>query len=262
MNTPDFRQKSILERIEQRGSVTVIELAETLNVSEMTIRRDLNELENIGLIRRTHGGAVNARGRSYEPPLILRSDNNKTVKSLMGRYASEMVADGDSVSLDVGSTIFEVAANLKETHNITLITPSIPIATLFFDRSDIRLILPGGIVRPGEMSMVGDFARKNLELMFVDRLFLGVGAIDSQAELTEYNLDDAAVKQVMIKNAKEIILVADSSKFEKTAFSFVAPLKVIHHLVTNEKPPKALFNALKACNVSIHVVNDEGSTIL
>lgn len=255
MNSPDYRQKIILEQIEQHGLVNVLDLAKTLNVSEMTIRRDLNELENIGLVRRTHGGAINAWGRSYEPPLLSRSDKNKEIKNMLGRYASEMVADGDSILLDVGSTIFEVAANLKEKQNITIITPSIPIASLFFDRSDVRLILPGGIVRPGERSMIGDFARKNLELMFVDRLFLGVGAIDSQAELTEYNLDDAAVKQVMIKNAKEIILVADSSKFEQIAFSFVAPLKVIRHLVTNEKPPEPLLNALKACNVNIHVVS-------
>ncbi len=262
MNTAEKRQKFIIEQIEQRGSVNVIDLATSLNVSDMTIRRDLNELEKVGIIRRIHGGAVSARGRSYEPPLSLRSMENRPVKQLLGKYASEMVVEGDSIALDIGSTIYEVAASLRDTHNITIITPSIPIANLFFDRSDVRLILPGGIVRPGENSMVGEFARRNLELLFVDRLFLGVAAIDSQAGLTEYNMDDAAVKQTLIRNAKEVILVADSSKFEKIAFASVAPFGALHHLITNEEPPQELLAALKNCAVSVHVVQETGVRVI
>jgi DeoR family transcriptional regulator, fructose operon transcriptional repressor len=262
MNTFEQRQQYILKHIEQRGSVSVIELAEALDVSDMTIRRDLNELEKIGLARRVHGGAVSAMGRSFEPPLSLRSRENQEIKQMLGQYASEMVVEGDSIALDVGSTIYEVAAHLKETRNITLVTPSIPIATLFFDRSDVRLILPGGIVRTGEVSMIGDLARRNLEILFVDRLFLGVGAIDSQAGLTEYNIDDAAVKQTMIKNAKEVILICDASKFQKIAFAFVAPFSVIHHFVTNEEPPMELLSALKSNNTTIHVVKNTGNYII
>jgi DeoR/GlpR family transcriptional regulator of sugar metabolism len=258
MNTIDQRQRYIIEQIEKTGSVNVIQLARAMDVSEMTIRRDLNELERIGLVRRIHGGAVSARGRSYEPPLTLRTMQNRPVKQMLGKYASEMVVEGDCIAFDVGSTTYEVAANLMNIHNITIITPSIPIAQLFFDRSDVRLIMPGGVVRPGETSMVGDLARRNLELLFYDRLFLGVGALDSNAGLTEYNMEDAEVKKVMIKNAKEIILVADASKFEKIAFTFVAPLKILHHFITNEEPPKALLLALKNSNVTIHVVMESG----
>ncbi len=262
MNAADQRKKVILEQIEQRASVSVIELAETLNVSDMTIRRDLNELEKIGLIRRTHGGAVGSRGRSYEPPLAIRSSENNAIKQLLGKYAAEMVVEGDSIALDVGSTVYEIAVNLKNARNITVVTPSIPIATLFFDRSDVRLILPGGIIRAGELSMVGEYARHNLEYIFMDKLFLAVAAVNSSFGLTEYNVDDFAVKQAMIKNAKEIILVADSSKFEKTAFAFVAPLKVLSHLVTNEKPPKELIDTLKSNGVKIHIVNETKNFIL
>jgi DeoR/GlpR family transcriptional regulator of sugar metabolism len=256
MTTVENRQQYILEQIEQRGSVNVIELAEALFVSEMTIRRDLNELEKVGVIRRTHGGAVSARGRSFEPPLSLRSIENKSVKQLLGKYAAEMVVEGDSIALDVGSTTYEIAVNLANTHNITLVTPSIPIASLFFDRSDVRLIVPGGVIRPVETSMVGDLARRNLELLFVDRLFLGVGAVDSHAGLTEYNMDDAAIKQIMIKNAKEVILVADSSKFEKIAFAFVAHFKDLHHFITDQEPPKELLAVIKSTNTTLHIVND------
>lgn len=261
MNTIDQRQRYILEEIERRGSVNVIELAQALTVSEMTIRRDLNDLEKVGLVRRVHGGAVSARGRSYEPPLSTRSVENRTAKQILGRYAAEMVAEGDSVALDTGSTIYEVAQNLKEVHNITVVSPSIPIASLFFDRVDVRVILPGGVVRPTENSLVGDFTRQTLELMFVDRLFLGVGAIDSNSGLSEYNLEDAAVKQCMIKNAKEVFLVADSSKFEKVAFAYVAPLRVLHHLITDQEPPRVLLETLKKHDIDVHVVSETGVRI-
>ena len=256
MNNLEQRHRFIIEQIEERGSVNVIELAESLDVSDMTIRRDLTELEKAGNIRRIHGGAVSIRGRSFEPPLALRSAENLSVKQMLGKYASKMMTEGDSVALDVGSTIYELAVNLNEISNITIITPSIPIASLFFARSDIRLILPGGIVRPGETSMIGDLARRNLEILYVDRLFLGVGAVDAHAGLTEYNMDDAAVKQAMIKNAKEIIVVADASKLQKIAFAFVAPFTVLHHFITNEEPPKELTASLKNSGVTIHVVTE------
>jgi DeoR family transcriptional regulator, fructose operon transcriptional repressor len=261
-NTVQQRHNFIVSRIEKRGSAYVVDLAKDLNVSEMTIRRDLNELEKVGLLRRIHGGAVNARGRGFEPPLSLRMDENRESKALIGRYAADMVAEGDSVALDIGSTTYEIAVNLQSTRNITLITPSIPIASRFFDRSDVRLILPGGIVRSGETSMIGDLARRNLEILYVDRLFLAVGGIDSKAGLTEYNLDDTSIKRIMIKNAMEIVVVADSTKFEKIAFAFIAQLDVINHLITNNEPPQDLLKALKNANTTIHIVSETSVRIL
>lgn len=254
MTSFEHRQRHILEQIEKRGSVSVFELSKDLAVSDMTIRRDLKELEKVGLIRRTHGGAINSRGRSYEPPLGIRSIENKEIKQRIGRFAAGMVSEGDSISLDTGSTTYEIALHLNETRNITLITPSIHIASLFFDRSDVRLILPGGIVRPGEKSLIGNLACNNLELLYVDRLFLGVGGLDSSARLTEYNIDDAYIKQLMIKNAKEVVVVADSSKFERIAFSHVASFNEINHLVTDQEPPQKLKKALKDHNVVVHIV--------
>ena len=262
MNNVEQRKKYILEEIEKFGSVSVLNLAKALDVSDMTIRRDLTELERVGLIRRIHGGAVNARGRSYEPPLALRSTENRAAKVRIGRYASGLVAEGDSISLDVGSTIYEVALGLENIRNITIVTPSLAIANLFLNRSDVRLIVPGGIVRPGETSLIGDIARRTLKDIFVDRLFMGVGAIDAKAGLTEYNLDDTSVKQVLINNAREVVVLADSSKFQKIAFAFVASFECIHHFITDREPPKALLTALKEHKVVIHVVTEKETTII
>jgi DeoR/GlpR family transcriptional regulator of sugar metabolism len=243
------RSAFILKEIEDRGSVSVLDLTQRLNVSEMTIRRDLADLEKEGVIRRVHGGAVNARGRSFEPSLILRETQHREEKVLIGKMAAELIADGDSIALDIGSTALQVALHLIGRHNLTVITPSLQIANILANQPDIRLILPGGIVRHGELSLTGDLARRALEGLFVDRLFLGVGAIDSVNGLTEYNWDDSLVKQAMVRSAKEVILVADSSKFEKVAFARVAPLDAVHMLVTNELPPPPLKEALEKVGV-------------
>jgi DeoR family transcriptional regulator, fructose operon transcriptional repressor len=214
------------------------------------------------LVRRIHGGAVSARGRSYEPPLYLRNTRYQAEKLRIGQYAANMIAEGDSIALDIGSTCYEAANQLRNMKNITIITPSLPIADLFYEKADIRLILPGGVVRPTEASMVGELARRNLELIFVDRLLLGVGAIDSNAGLTEFNFDDALVKQTMIKNAKEVILLADSSKFQQIAFAYVAPLKAITVLVTDQEPPVDLLKALRDNSDTIHVVKETGVQLI
>lgn len=262
MNSYDKRQRHILNQIKEKGSVNVIELAEALNVSDMTIRRDLKELGKMGLLQRTHGGAVNSHGRGYEPPLAVRNTENIAEKKVLGSYAAQMILEGDSVALDVGSTIYQIAMNLENTRNITIVTPSMSIGMLFCNRSDVRLILPGGVVRVGEASMIGELARRNLELLLVDKLFLGIGAIDAATGLSEYNLDGAAIKQAMIKNAKEVIVVADASKMQKIAFAYVVGFNEIHHLVTDAIPPDELMEVLTRNKVKIHVVNATGAVVL
>lgn len=246
----------ILKEIEDRGSVTIVDTAKRLDVSEMTIRRDLVDLEKEGLVRRVHGGAVSARGRSFEPSFLIRETQHKEQKEMIGRTAADLVADGDSIALDIGSTTLQIAINLLGRHNLTVITPSLNIANVLVNQPDIRLILPGGIVRHGELSLTGDLAKRSLEGLFVDRLFLGVGAIDSEIGLTEYNWDDALVKQAMVKCAKEVIVVADSSKFQKVAFARVAALSSVHILITNEAPPPALAEALDKAGVVVITKNE------
>jgi DeoR/GlpR family transcriptional regulator of sugar metabolism len=247
------RQTYILKTIEDRGSVSVVDLAGRLEVSEMTIRRDLTVLERAGLVRRVHGGAVSARGRSYEPPLILRAGENQEAKDRIGAEAAALVADGDSIALDVGSTTLEVARHLVNRRNLTVVTSSLQIANLMAAQSGIRVILSGGILRQGESSLVGDLAWHAYHNLFVDRLFLGVGGIDLQAGLTEYNWDDALVKQAMVRSAKEIIVVADQSKFGKVAFASISPLSVVHQVVTDQLPPNGLLAEFTRMGIVLHV---------
>jgi len=249
------RLKFILREIEDHGSVSVANLALRMHVSEMTIRRDLSGLDRKGIINRIHGGAVSARGRSYEPPLTIRASENLEAKKMIGKTAARLVAEGDSIAIDTGSTALEVAHNLTEYRNLTVVTSSLHVANLLFNKPGIRLILSGGTVRQEEASLIGKLAELTYESLFVDRLFLGVGAINVKTGLTEYNLDDTLIKQAMIRSAKEVILVADSTKFNQIAFVRVAPLSILHQVVTEKPLEGNLMEAFTRLNISIHIAD-------
>lgn len=261
MSLPEDRRAYIVHAINEQGAVNVLDLANSLDVSMMTVRRDLAELEKEGVLRRVHGGAVSTRGRSVEPPYSLRLGQATTAKQRIGALAAELVAEGDSVALDIGSTTIEVAQRLLNKRNLTILTPSLRIAGLFLNQPDTRLIVPGGIVRTGEGSLIGELTRYALERLYVDRLFLAVGCIDAEVGLSEYNWDDALVKQAMIRNAKQVILVADATKFGKVAFAHVAPFSAIHVLVTDAPPPPAILEQIHAAHVQLHIAEPEALEI-
>lgn len=231
------RRRKILELITQNGQVSVADIIELFQVSEMTARRDLADLAREGLLRRVHGGATINLGRSYEPPYPLRTTAQLTSKQAIGQAAAALIQDGDSVAFDVGTTTLEIARSLAEKRNLTIVTASLPIANEIISRyalgNDVRLVLTGGIVRAGELSMVGDFAAHAYHHLHVDKAFIGIGGISLQHGLTEYNLDDALVKRVMIATASQVIVVADSSKFGRTSFAHVAPLSAVKAVVTD-----------------------------
>ncbi len=258
MTTPEIRRSHIVQAIGTNGSVSVANLADDLDVSEMTIRRDLDELEKDGLVRRVYGGAVSLRSRSYEPPFRVRSTESAAAKHHIGRRAAQLVADGDAVALDVGTTTMEVAKNLLHKKNLTIITTSLRIANFFFRQSNTRLILSGGIVRQEEGSLTGELTKEAFKRLYVDRLFLGVASIHSDVGLSEYNWDDAIVKQAMIESAKEVIVVADSTKFETVAFAHIAPFSSMHKLVTDSSPPDPLAAKLEEHDISVIVAGAKG----
>jgi DeoR/GlpR family transcriptional regulator of sugar metabolism len=248
------RHQQIVALLENQGSVTVTDLVSRFGTSEMTIRRDLDILEQRFLLRRVHGGAISARGSSYEPPYITRSMENSDIKQRIGKAAAALIKSGDSISLDTGTTTYEVARNIRDVQDLTVITHSYPIASLLIENLHNRLICTGGIVRSGELSMVGDLAIRTYQEYFVDKLFLGVGGIDIKIGLTEFNLDDTLVKRAMVQNAKEVIVVADSSKFNQIAFTLVAPIKVVRKIVTDSSLDSSLVVQLEKEGIEVILV--------
>jgi DeoR/GlpR family transcriptional regulator of sugar metabolism len=248
------RHQAILELLDKNGSITVAALVERFAVSDMTVRRDLDILERKGLLRRVHGGAVSARGRSFEPAFLLRASSHREEKARIGQAAAALVNDGDTVALDVGTTTLEVARCLVNRRNLTIITPSFHVAALLVEQPDIRVILTGGILRPGELSLVGDLAQRAVQDFFVDKLFLGIGGIHFEAGLTEFNLDDALVKKAMLGSAKETIVVADATKFGRVAFAAVGPLSIVNRIVTDSTLYDSVSVRIRALDIDLLVV--------
>jgi DeoR/GlpR family transcriptional regulator of sugar metabolism len=252
------RRRLIVEMVQEAGSKSVTELCDRFAVSEMTIRRDLRDLDREGLLRRVHGGAVGNLGRSYEPPYAIRTRRNDAKKRAIGRRAADLVLDGDSLALDVGTTTLEIAHALTGKRNLTIITSSLPIANDIVSRlsltADVRLILTGGIVRAGELSMIGDIPARAYTYFHVDKAFIAVGGISLENGLTEYNLEDALVKQALIRSARQRILVADSSKFGRTTFAAVAPLSSVDTIITDSGLPPEGQQALRALGIEVLIV--------
>jgi len=229
------RQQQILTIIDQKSKVSINELVELFSVNAITVRRDLESLEGRGLLKRYHGGASSNRGRSYEPPFLVRSNVHKKEKEWIGQKAASFIKDGDSIAIDVGTTALEVARNIKGKTNLTIITTSLRVVNEVISCPNIRIFIPGGIVNADEPSIRGELAVSVLENFFIDKFFLGVGGVDFSAGLSEYNFEDAQIKKTLIKNSKEIILTTDSSKFNRMAFAYVAPLKIVNRIVTDDE---------------------------
>jgi DeoR/GlpR family transcriptional regulator of sugar metabolism len=248
------RLESILTAVGSHTSVSVSDLAQRLRVTAMTVRRDLDVLERKGLLRRVRGGAVSAQGRSYEPPLLARARNHLEEKRRIGAAAAALVKDGDSIAIDVGTTTIEVARHLVGRRNLTVITPSVHVAAALGEQAGIRLILTGGVLRPGEFSLVGNVAERALREFFVDRLFLGIGGVDFDAGLTEFNVEDAQVKRAMIAGAKEVVVVADASKFGTVALAAVAGLHVVQRVITDARARRDTVSRLESMGIDVAVV--------
>jgi DeoR/GlpR family transcriptional regulator of sugar metabolism len=255
----DERHRLILDTIANAGKIKVSEICDKFDVSEMTARRDLVSLDRQGLLRRVYGGAVSNLGRSYEPPFDLRSTQAAEAKRAIGRKAAEMVYDGDSIALDVGTTTLEVARALQGKRNLTILTSSLPIANEimahFSLSSDVRLILTGGIVRAREFSMIGHIAENTFREMHVDKAFIGIGGLSLEEGLTEYNLEDALVKRPLLESAKERIVVTEGSKFDRITFATIGPLSAIQCIITDRSAPKDIVMALADTGIKVIIAD-------
>jgi DeoR/GlpR family transcriptional regulator of sugar metabolism len=249
------RQNKIVELVMAQGGTSIPELCELFDISEMTARRDLTELDRQGLLRRVHGGAVSNLGRSYEPPFPIRASKNQSAKVAIGLKAAELVFDGDSIALDVGTTTLEIVPGLVEKRNLTIVTSCLQIANLVVDKLSLevnaRLILTGGIVRPRELSMIGSIPEQIYRDLHVDKAFIGIGGISLEDGLTEFSMEDAHVKKMLIHCANEKIIVVDGSKFGVTTFANVGPLNLVTRIITDESAPPGIVAEIRKKGVDV-----------
>ena len=245
------RRLTIAEQLKAEGEVSIVELASMFGTSEMTIRRDLDLLESKGVARRARGGAISIQGRSYEPPILQRATHMSQAKHRIGVAAATLLHESETVVLDVGTTVHEMAKAIRPDLSITVITSSLLIAADLSAKPLIRTIVTGGVVRHGEMSMIGSRAEASFDDLNCDTVFLGVAGVSDTKGITEYNLDDAKVKQAAIKSARRVVVLADATKIGQVAFVTVAPIRAIDLLVTNAGPENPIIRSIKKLGIEV-----------
>ncbi|NLI24367.1 MAG: DeoR/GlpR transcriptional regulator [Bacteroidales bacterium] len=232
------RRKEILSQLSAHGQVLVHELSKVFNVSEVTVRNDLEQLEKKHLLLRIRGGAIKTDGGVGID--IHLSDKDKLhyqEKARIGKRAAELIKDHDTIILDSGTTTFEIAKNLSHLNNITVVCNALNIIGQLVNNNNVNLIIPGGYLRRNSLSLVGPLSEKNLQNIFVDKVFLGVDGFDTQHGIYTPNLEEAHLNELMIKNAREVIIVTDSSKFFRRSLAFICGISKIHCVVTDEGIP-------------------------
>lgn len=253
------RRAFIAQRLIDRHNVNVVDLAREMGVSGMTVRRDLDKLERLGYARRVHGGAVHQSERNFAPSVITRYTERAEIKRRIARAAIALCRPGDSIAIDIGSTMMHLAEELRDTKDMRLVvvTPSMTIGGELSDNGSYVVIVTGGIVRRSELTLTGELTLDAVRRFHVTKVFLAAAGLSSETGLTDYNMEDVPVKQALIKTAKEVILLADSSKFETTELCAIADLDAIDTLVTDKMPDQPLRESLEKAGVRIHVAETQ-----
>lgn len=230
------RRIQIMEALRQDGQVSVAELSEKLGVTGVTIRNDLMQLEKKGVLIRARGGAIRFEQKHTDEdyPISDKQKRHLLEKIEIGKKAAELIEENNTIIIDSGSTTFELARNLKRFKNVTVITNALNVATILAEESDVNVVVPGGMLKKNSLSLVGILAERGFKDYFCDKLFLGVDGFDLDFGVSTPNPEEAHLNQVMISISREVIVVADSSKFEKRGFAFIAPVNKISTVVTDK----------------------------
>jgi DeoR family transcriptional regulator, aga operon transcriptional repressor len=250
----DERRQHILELIQKDGRALVSELSRNLKISQITIRKDLDYLQSKGLIQRSHGGALRIQASALvDPTLQEKQKRHSEEKQRIAAEALKMVEEGQCIILDSGTTTSAIAKGLKQFAQLTVITNAVNIAAELAG-TDFEVILIGGTLRKNSFSLVGPLAEDNLEEMHADILFLGVDGFDLEVGITTPNFLESRVNRAMVKAARKVVAVCDSSKFNRRSLSRIVPPDAVHAVITDRDLPEEIAEALKALNVNLTLV--------
>jgi DeoR family fructose operon transcriptional repressor len=246
------RKQKILELIQLSGSMSTSELAKSVGASPITLRKDLAILESMGLLKRTHGGAMS---KSLESRMELsfseKTNFNLEEKVRIARRASEMIQVGDSIILDAGTTTLQIAKHIKDKIDINVLTNSVYNLLELAESPGIEVSLTGGGLRKISRSLIGPLAISSLNSIRAGKLFLGATGVSIEKGLTSPNMIEAQTKSAMIRAADTVILVVDHSKFEKTALGKFGEIEEVQILITDEKAPSEVIERIKQKGIEV-----------
>ena len=247
------RQSRIARLVTERQSVSVAELCELFDVSDMTIYRDLRRLEERGILQRIHGGAILLKQPPGDLPYYAREHEQVQEKSAIAHLAASLINDGETIVLDAGTTIASLARMLVHRRDLTVITNSIHVVNELAGAPSVTVITTGGSLWKPTMSMVGPMAVAALRRFAVDKAFLATPALSLEAGITNSNLYEAEVKSTMIDIAREKTLLVDHTKFGRTSYAIVAPLTAFDRLITDEQTSSEAIERLREQGLEVMV---------
>lgn len=248
------RRQHILSLVQNQGRVLVSELSQTLGISQITIRKDLEHLQAKGLVQRTHGGALRLpSGALFDPSLQEKQKQHSREKQRIAAAAADMVEEGQCIMLDSGTTTTAIAAMLKRFSQLTVITNAVNIA-IELSNTNFEVILIGGTLRKNSFSLVGPLAEDVLEEMHADILFLGLDGFDLEIGVMTPNFLESRVNRAMVKAARRVVAVCDSTKFNRRSLSRIVPVSAVHCVITDRDIPKEIEEGLRSQNIEVVLV--------
>lgn len=259
---PEERRLEIRNKIREAGVIHASDIAEAFGISTETVRRDFLVLEQRGQLRRLYGGAAQAlENRAVEASFNKRQSTKKVQKRAMARLASQLIGPHDTVILDVGTSVAEVAYLMPETFRGRVLTNSIRVAQGLEQcvANGVEVFLAGGRLRPGDMALSGSFTDAFYRDFFADCAFLGSGGVHPERGLTDYNIDEISARRIIIEAAREVYVLADSSKCGQITAAKVCDTDAISAVITDDGISDRLRREFEDAGVKLLVASTDGS---
>jgi DeoR family fructose operon transcriptional repressor len=248
------RRHRILEQVAEHQTIHIAELAAELGVSEMTIRRDIGRLERDGFLRRTYGGATAHLTRSMELLFNARALENAPAKRVIGMHAAELLAPERTMFIGIGSTTEQFAMFLPSRNELTVVTGSLPVASLLGTRKG-RVVVLGGSVLTDELACIGPVAAATVRRYHADLAVLGAAGVSARHGITELSDEAAEIQRLMVEHSDRLVIIADGSKIGEITMASVSPADRISLLITDSAAPKQELVELEALGIEIVTVD-------
>lgn len=240
------RRDKILVELKRKRVISLDELSNNLGVSRSTLHRDIEYLEEIGALTKIHGGVSSNRGNtSFEPPYSVRRDMFFEEKARIGKKAKELIIAHETILLDTGSTVHQLAENLIDAVDLYVATNSLITAMVLSENQNINLLVLGGTLRTLHYSINGLFTDQMISQIHADKFFMGVDAIDFNIGFMNFSVEETQAKRLMIQASNETIVLCDHSKFEKIAFVNICPMANVSTVITGVEADKKAVERLK-----------------
>lgn len=245
------RRKYILDSLNKHGFVRIADIADELNVTRATIRKDMRFLESKQMLYRTHGSASPVNPHAADVNVEVKSRINSEIKHRIGVRAAKLLYENDSIIVASGSTLYAFAEALRPVGHLNVVTPSLRVSMLLSDEPDITVLQLGGILNGNSLSVRGEYAAQGFQNLICSKLFFGVDGIDPEFGITCATVEEATLTQKMMKSASQSIVLTDSSKIGRRGFGRICSIEDIDILITDDQLPPQIKATLEAAGVDV-----------